>query len=258
MIARPMRVALASALLVCLVASADAVPALQLHSDVGTYNTATESWDIFVDPFDLKVVGATTPNWVHYIDNITLLVSVPQVCWDPAAKVTITADTAHPGDTNPLAPSAFYGDGQVTLTADASSDIPLQFGNPGDLGLFDDRLVPEHGVYPTYYWPVALPPLDVGGAGETVFDYNADFNPLDPSASGSDVGDIQYYNVEYAPFSVSFMLHIDMVGLAHNAHEKWTFAPFSHDVDARAVPEPMTALLLLAGIAGVVLQRRRR
>lgn len=88
----------------------------------------------------------------------------------------------------------------------------------------------------------------VEDAGETVLNYN-------PGETGTDTGDIQYYEVEYSGF---FWIHFDVVGVAHNGHSKATFAPFSHDADAELIPEPATLALLGSGLAGMVFFRRRR
>ncbi len=243
--------------LTCLLSGAAAhvalgVPTLQLYSPDAEYDMGSESWLTYANPFELQAAGARTPDWVEYVDSVTLLVAVPEDMWDPTAEVTISVITDNPDDQNPISPGSFYGDGQVVLTAGSDSEVPLEFGDPDD---YCGGHSAPHGLYPTYFWPVALPMLDIG-VEETVFDYDESFDPDDPYASGVDVGDQQYYNVAYQPYSSDFMLHFDLFGLAHNGLEKWTFAPYSHDAEAMA-PEPSCLLLIGAGIAALAYKRRR-
>jgi len=220
-----------------------AVPSLQTYSPDAFYNTATESWLTYADPFELQVLGATTPAKIEVIDNLTLLIAVPNDYWDPTAQVVIKT-ISNPADNNPLPLGTIATLDISNLT---SGDQP---GEPDVLGYFDGKNFPWHGIYPARFWAVPLAPLQVVAAGETVYDYI-------PGGTGSDSGDVQYYEISYSPYSVDFMLHIDLVGYAHNGQSKWVFAPFSHDADAGAVPEPATAALLALGIAGLGIAGRR-
>lgn len=48
-------------------AKSAAVPTLQLYSEGAVYDTGTESWLTFDNPFVLQVLGADQPNAIDYI-----------------------------------------------------------------------------------------------------------------------------------------------------------------------------------------------
>jgi hypothetical protein len=228
-----------------------AVPTLQLYSPGATYDNGTQTWVSTQDPFELWVVGATTPNWVNYISNVELFIAVPTEHWDPSATVTLHAITDHVGDNNPL-----HSFPDVTLT---SADV--QYGTPSEAGYFNDKNFPSHGLYPAYFWAVSLPILQVDpvmGANETVYDFSGNFDLGPPVvADGTDSGDIQYFQITYSPYAPEFKLHMDAIGEAHNGHVEWVFAPFSHDAET-AIPEPGTTALLATGLVALACGSLRR
>ncbi len=257
--------------------SVSAVPSLQLYMKGASYDSSTESWLTTENPFELQVLGAITPKWIHYTSHLTLFVAVPDGYWDPSAEVAITPlpvseadnesffDPPSPGDVSkdedPPNPS-FSSLTLNTSTPMGPGDGPRQwYGHPNDTGLYGG-VFPPHGVYnpgvPVHFWTVPLPLLQVDSAGETVYDYNDNFTdvngdgiPDDPDELGSGSGDIHYFEISYSPFTPAFLLHFDVVGLAHNGGSLWQFAPFSHDADAQAIPEPATVLLLGLGLLSV-------
>ncbi len=253
-------VALAAVLFLGLTATAEAVPTLQLYIEGSQYDAASESWVTEENPFDLLVLGAISPKTIKSITELTLLVALPQAKTEPLGdiSVTITADTTRGAYKKHVDKSAFYEDGTVTLTTDE-----LLEGDPGgEGGFYGGKNYAPHGIYPTHFWAVPLPDLDVAGEWEDIYNYNEKYDPDDPGAS-SDSGDIQYYTIHYHhDFGQDFIgdaLYFDVVGLAINEDKNyWRSAPFSHNARAVVVPEPATALLLLGGLAGLIAYKRRQ
>lgn len=227
------------------VASASAVPTLQLNIEGATYYdnyviddgaghtfTVNESWFTLDNPFVLDVVGADKPNAITSIQDVKLIVSVQQQFWDPAGSITITG----------------LGDVSGTSATIGASDFTLGYAEP-----FDDKTFPSHGVFPAYYYVLGLDPLLVDDPAhrEPVYDYNAGYVPGVSTPSG--FGDIQQYRVAYDGF---FHMHFDLTGVAYGTG-KWAdgvskFSPFSHDADGPPgppIPEPSTVMLFVAGLS---------
>jgi len=242
-------------LLALLSGQVQAVPSLQLFSPDAHYDAQNSYWVSIVEPFELWVAGAQSPEWVHEVSNVSLLVAVPAAFWDPTAKISIdsiTSARAVDADTNPASLS-------LTLTAANLTSVDGD-GNPiattpDALDIFSN--FPDHGVYPAYFWQVPLANLMIGTVQEDVYDFGEDFDLANLPSSAPDVGDVQYYQVSYSPYRPDFMFEIDLIGLAHNGHTQWRFAPFSHTAVAWPLPEPSTLVLLGLSLAGMGLLKRR-
>jgi len=217
-----------------LIKSAEAVPSLQLYlPDADYYEVSPwfpasgDSWITTSNPFDLQVAGATTPNWVNYIGNVELHIALLEDEYLLYQGLTTSFLTIKDNDPDIDFEKVLYA-------------TDFSFGKPSG--------VSTHGVYDSYFASVNLPNLLMGSAGETVYDYNKDFDPLNPDASGKDSGDIQHYTISYDPRFA--FIHFDATGTVYNeaGKTKDVFAPYSHDADVAPIPEPTSLLLLGSGL----------
>jgi len=232
-----------------------AVPTLQLFSPDAHYDVRNSYWESIVEPFELWVVGAQSPEWVSEVSDVSLLVAVPAAFWDPAAQIhidSITSSRAVDADLNPVSLSVSLTAANLTSVDGNGNPIAT---TPDALGIFNN--FPDHGIYPAYFWQVPLPDLMIGAVQEDVYDFGEDFDLANLPPSAPDVGDVQYYRITYSPYDPDFMFEIDLIGLAHNGHAQWRFAPFSHTAVAWPLPEPSTIILLGLSLAGMGLLRRR-
>jgi hypothetical protein len=92
---------------------------------------------------------------------------------------------------------------------------------------------------------------------DTIYDYNYQFDPANPGASGHDSGTIQHYWIEN---NVLAYVHFDVTGIAHGdkGRTKVVNAPYSHDADdpPGVTPEPSSLLLVGIGLSGLVVRKK--
>ena len=223
----------------------EAVPTLQLYSPGAEYDTGTESWMTYSNPFDLQVLGADQPNSLLLVDQVKLHIAVPAEYFTSTGSVTVQ------GITSSLEGGPF---GPVTIPASA-----FQFGIPPELAGWSGN-ARTHGVYKdAYYVSLHLEDMEVNKSpSDTIINY---VDVADGVAlPGTDTGDIDIYRIAYSDF---FLIHMDLTGMTHYpkaSKDSMEFAPFSHDADAPGapIPEPATLLLLGGGLVGLGLAARRR
>jgi hypothetical protein len=210
-------------LLLCCNEIASAVPILQLYIPGSEYNPDTESWLSYNNPFELQVLGASHNGNITEITSLVLDIAVPEDWWNDNASVTVVG----PG-----------------------CDIMIG-SNDWDWGMPSGQH--PHGIYPTYYYSLPLPVMDIGSGTDTIYNYN-------PGEDGQDTGVIYSYTISY---SAAFGIHMDASGIAtkKNGNQASVFSPYSHDADAPIIPEPTTIVLMsfgLFGLLGVVIRQRRK
>lgn len=215
------RTILSLLLMVMLVPAAFAVPNLQLYIPGGTYDNSSETWITSSQSFEIWVIASNLDRLSSPIYDVTLTAALAQgvAAEDGALSITPVGGSTH----NYMASE-------------------YQFGNPPADGS-DAGALPSHGIFPTNY-------VEFLAASQTSAPYVDTYNM--PDNGGPTNGNIFkfYVNTSYS------MVHFDAYGYLKDHDGKFIKAPFSHDAEMTAVPEPASMLLFGLGLAGAGLVRR--
>ena len=154
----------------------------------------------------------------------------------------------------------------VTLTADMVFGVP-----PGEpLQAFDAKDLSKHGVFETLF-------------SEFSFMFNEDQEAATYNSQDTPGGDLDLlgtgtffrrftvntsllasgFNLHFDLYSTEMVGDIELLSLSETSEDLFDrdrFAPFSHDAETHrnGMPEPMTLLLLGAGLTGIAVMRRRQ
>jgi hypothetical protein len=215
------RTLLSFLLMALLVPAAFAVPNLQLYIPGGTYNSGSQTWITNSQSFEIWVIASNLDHLSSPIYDITLAAALGQGVAAEDGALTITP----------------YGGSAHSFAASE-----YQYGNPPADGS-DAGTLPSHGIFPTNY-------VEFLCAGQTATPYVDTYDM--PDGGGSTRGNIFkfYVNTTYS------MVHFDAYGYLKDHDGKFIKAPFSHDAEMAAVPEPASLLLFGIGLAGAGIVRR--
>lgn len=218
---------------------AKAIPELQIYLDGATYDTASETWVLSnAGSFQLWVIGNVSgPGGKGSIYDVKLSAAVAT---SESGGVALTPTTTSLL-TDPSTPSA---PGPNGLSADGA--VPL---------LGDGTPLPTHGIY---------------GPGTSFYEWTlgdftltdspmADFIGTYPSVFYPGTGQINAYNVSVSGYTT---VHFDAYNhyFKQENDAKYVKAPFSHDGEVSAIPEPETYAMLGIGLGlmGFVARRRKQ
>lgn len=222
--------------------TAQGIPSLQLYLEGGTYDSETESW-VLVPPgpsggdlFRLWTVGNIDGAGGHgSIENVRLSVAYDAVAVAPL--ITLTPSTT----------GGFGGWTDLLQTGDPTWIQTVTDGSSPILG--DGSSLPSHGIFgPGTYWQ-EFGLGDFTETGDSIGNI-IDELPLGPLGTG---GQINVYEISVLN-SAGLTLHFDLYNTLMATNHA-SFAPFSHD--AEIVPDPGSAVLIMAGLGLVAFMKRR-
>jgi hypothetical protein len=247
MVSRIFKALLVAIVLVVPATEALALPVLQLYIEGADYDEGSETWSFESNgTFKLWVIGDV--GHVGSILDVKLAAAASTEEILAGGLVTLTPTTAA-GITDPSASS----------TPVLTGNSPSPDGAIPQLG--DGSSLPSHGTY---------------GPGTSFFEWGlGDFTLVDSPIGDfmssypttfPDWGQISAYEVTVSGLSsVHFDAYDHVVGgsiKAKKVHDKYVFAPFSHDAEGDIeeeldVPEPGAVLFLGAGLVLLALARRQ-
>jgi hypothetical protein len=199
---------------------ASAIPALQIYSPDATYDAALETWVISDNTFELYVIGAVGDYGTIY--DVTLAAS-------------------------------YYGSsGNISIMPGLPTDTDYA-SKPG----FTDG-VQNHEEFKNadghYFYDLG----DFTSTSDTIYDYTSG------GTGGAKQGEIKKFMVHVTGYDAVHFDAFDHYFTGRQGTASYqlhgVFAPFSHDATGGGVelPEPAATLLLVPGLIGLALYRRRR
>lgn len=227
-----------------------AVPLLQLYIEGGTYDTVTETWVTTASTFELWVIGN-----VGGAGGKGTLSGVDDTDTDTAAGVTLVSTVLGGG----AALSFTSTTAAVAGITDVSAADAVVVG--GRSGTASHPDLASHGIFTgSNGWQE----WDLGNFDETG---DSLWDAMDTSAGAAVSGALPsvlplgaQINVYTVTLTGDFdAVHFDGFGYYDGkTGEKFTFVPFSHDgAESHQVPEPMSLMLLGAGLLGLAGRARR-
>jgi len=229
------------ALVIFSASTVHALPALQLYIEGATFDDATQTW---VAPaggsLRLWAIGAVGEKGT--ISDVKLAVSYAHGL-TPTIALTGSSTGGYNGFGDPSA---------------ASDPTYLQTVTDGSLPqLGGGTYLPTHGIFNSD------PDWQEFALGDfTLTDsYITDFNGLtdSPVPNAAKSGQINVYEFSISGVDPGTAFHFDLYDHYYNQNNtRFVFAPFSHDGETTATPEPGTLALLGVGAAGLAARLRKR
>lgn len=220
--------------------SAFAIPALQLYIEGATYDDLSETW-IAESSGSLRLWAVGAVGDYGSIFDVKL-----SIAYATGLAPTFGLDGSTTGGYNGFAdPST------------ASDPVFTQVGNGTQPLMGDGDPLPAHGIYGA---GTSWSEYNLGDFTETD-SYIADFSgATDTPTPGTKQGQINVYDLTFGNVPDGTVLHFDLYDhyLNNQENEVYTKAPFSHDGETGAVPEPGTLALVGMGVAGLATRLRKR